>query len=219
MSEAVQQAGQGRDGAVREEETVVTVPWQPRSDGKTARLVSERATFFDRTAAGLAPADPLVEISDPIWNHKGGSVWTPDLVHCRLLVAGEVVKRLPPVLRKGYVSQLGNLAISQMDVGRRIAPSPAEISLADWTLTEVMARRHRQQLLLAALFGLSFDKIAEALKARGQDGSKTSVQRWYLQERRILAGQWQQRRGADPLAKVDGLTFTSWEGTFGRRKK
>jgi|GEM_PF-898957 len=219
MSEAVQQPVQRRDGAVRREEPVVTVPWQPRKDDKSALLVSERATVFDRKAPGLAPADPLVEISDPIWNHKGGSVWTPDLVHCRLLVAGEVVKRLPPVLRKGYVSQLGNLAISEMGVDRRIAPTPAEISLADWTLTEVMARRHRQQLLLAALFGLSFDKIADALKARGQESSKTSVQRWYLQERRVLAGQWQQRWNDDSLAKVDGLTFTSWEGTFGRRKK
>ena len=212
MSEAVQEPVQGRDGAVRDEEPVVTVRWQPRTDGKTALLVSERATVFDRKAAALQA------ISDPIWNHKGGTVWTPDLVHCRLLVAGEVVKRLPPVLRKGYVSQLGNLAISEMGVERRIAPTPAEISLADWTLTEVMARRHRQQLLLAALFGLSFDKIADALKARGQESSKTSVQRWYLQERRVLAGQWQARRD-DPIAKVDEGTLTSWESLFARRKK
>lgn len=216
MSEAVQKAGQDRDGAVQAE--AVRFPWAPRTDGKNALLVSERATVFDRKAPGLQPVDPCDEISDPIWDHKAGSVWTPDLVHCRLQVAGEVVKRLPPVLRKGYVSQLGSLAISEMGVERRIAPSPIEISLADWTLAEVMARRHRQQLLLAALFGLSFDKIAEALKARGQEGSKTSVQRWYLDERRIMAGQWQARRD-DPLAKIDGLTFTSWEGTFGRRKK
>jgi hypothetical protein len=56
------------------------------------------------------------------------------------------------------------------------------------------------------------------LKARGQDGSKTSVQRWYLDERRIMAGTWQARRD-DPMAKIDALTFASWEGTFGRRKK
>ena len=218
MSEAVQQPVQGRDKAVRDEEAVVTVRWAPRTDDKSALLVSERATVFDRKARALQPVDPNDAISDPIWNHKGGTVWTPDLVHCRLLVAGEVVKRLPPVLRKGYVSQLGSLAISEMSVERRIAPSPAEISLADWTLSEVMARRHRQQLLLAALFGLSFDKIADALKARGQEGSKTSVQRWYLAERRVLAGQWQARRD-DPIAKVDEVTFTSWESLFARRKK
>lgn len=218
MSEAVQQPVQGRDGAVRDEEPVATVRWAPRTDDKTALLVSERATVFDRKAMALQPVDPMAAISDPIWNDKGGTVWTPDLVHCRLLVAGEVVKRLPPVLRKGYVSQLGSLAISEMSVERRIAPSPAEISLADWTLTEVMARRHRQQLLLAALFGLSFDKIADALKARGQESSKTSVQRWYLQERRVLAGQWQARRD-DPIAKVDEVTRTSWESLFARRKK
>jgi hypothetical protein len=72
MSEAVQEPVQGRDGAVRQEEPVVTVPWQPRTDGKSALLVSERATVFDRKAPGLAPTDPLTEISDPIWNHKGG---------------------------------------------------------------------------------------------------------------------------------------------------
>lgn len=218
MSEAVQEPVQGRDGAVQPEEAVVTVPWRPRADGKTALLVSERATVFDRKAKSLQPVDPMDAVSDPIWNHKGGTVWTPDLVHCRLLVAGEVVKRLPPVLRKGYVSQLGSLAISEMSVERRIAPTPAEISLADWTLTEVMARRHRQQLLLAALFGLSFDKIAEALKARGQDASKSSVHRWYLQERRVLAGQWQ-GRGVDPLAKVDGLTFDRWQAIFDKAQK
>lgn len=218
MSEAVQQAVQGRDGAVRDEEPVVTVRWAPRTDDKTALLVSERATVFDRKALALQPGDPSDAISDPIWNHKGGTVWTPDLVHCRLLVAGEVVKRLPPVLRKGYVSQLGSLAISEMSVERRIAPSPAEISLADWTLTEVMARRHRQQLLLAALFGLSFDKIADALKARGQVASRSSVHRWYLQERRVLAGQWQGRL-LEPMAKVDGPTFDRWHGLFEKRKK
>lgn len=218
MSEAVQEPVQGRDGAVRDEEPVVTLPWTPRTDGKSALLVSERATVFDRKALALQPVDPMEAISDPIWNDKGGTSWTPDLVHCRLLVAGEVVKRLPPVLRKGYVSQLGNLAISEMSVERRIAPTPAEISLADWTLTEVMARRHRQQLLLAALFGLSFDKIADALKARGQDASKSSVHRWYLAERRVLAGQWQARR-VDPLAKIDGLTFDRWQVIFEKAKK
>ena len=216
MSEAVQKPVQHRDGAVQPE--APRFPWSPRTDGKNALLVSQRATVFDRPAAALQPVDPVDEISDPIWDHRAGSRWTPDLVHCRLLVAGEVVKRLPPVLRKGYVSQLGNLAISEMGVERRIAPSPMEISLADWTLAEVMARRHRQQLLLAALFGPSFEKIAEALKARGQDGSKTSVQRWYLDDRRIMAGTWQARRD-DPMAKIDALTFASWEGTFGRRKK
>jgi hypothetical protein len=218
MSEAVQEPVQGRDGAVRREEPVVTVPWQARTDDKSALLVSERATVFDRKAKALQPVDPMDAISDPIWNDKGGTAWTPDLVHCRLLVAGEVVKRLPPVLRSGYVSQLGSLAISEMTVERRIAPTPMEISLADWTLTEIMARRHRQQMLLAALFGLSFDKIAEALRARKQDGSKTSVQRWYLEERRILAGQWQGRRN-DPLAKIDELTADRWQTTFSRRRK
>ena len=216
MSEAVQKPVQQRDGAVQAEGP--RFPWSPRTDGKNALLVSERATVFDRKAAGFAAPSPVADITDPIWDHKAGTSWTPDLVHCRLLVAGEVVKRLPPVLRKGYVSQLGNLAISEMTVERRIAPSPAEISLADWTLAEVMARRHRQQMLLAALFGLSFEKIAAALNARGQEASRSSVHRWYLAERRVLAGQWQTRR-IDPLAKIDGLTFDRWRGLFEKPEK
>lgn len=216
MKEAVQVAVQKRDEAVQAE--TVQFPWSPRTDGKRALLVNERSTVFDVKGAAMQPADPLEGISDPIWDHKAGSKWTPDLVHCRLIVAGEIVKRLPPVLRSGYVSQLGSLAISEMSMDRRIPPSPSEISLADWTLTEIMARRHRQQMLLAALFGLSFDKIAEALHARGQQASKTTVQRWYLAERRVLAGQWQARR-TETQAKVDGITFGRWEGLFAKRQK
>jgi hypothetical protein len=216
MSKTGQTTGQARDEAGQAE--VVHHPWSPRTDGKRALLVNERSTVFDVKAAALQPVDPVEGISDPIWDHKAGSRWTPDLVHCRLVVAGEVVKRLPTPIRRGYVSQLGRLAISEMSMDRRIPPSPAEISLADWTLVEVMARRHRQQLLLAALFGLSFDKISEALQARGQETSKTTVQRWYLSERRVLAGQWQSRR-VEPMAKIDGLTFDRWEGLFAKRQK
>lgn len=216
MKETVQQPVRKRDEAVQAEE--VKFPWSPRTDGKRALLVNERSTVFDVKAAALQPVDPVEGISDPIWDHKAGSRWTPDLVHCRLIVAGEIVKRLPPVLRSGYVSQLGSIAISEMSMDRRIPPSPAEITLADWTLTEIMARRHRQQMLLAALFGLSFDRIAEALHARGQQASKTTVQRWYLAERRVLAGQWQVRR-SETQAKIDGITFGRWEGLFAKRQK
>lgn len=216
MKETVQQLVRKRDEAVQAEE--VKFPWSPRTDGKRALLVNERSTVFDVKAAALQPVDPVEGISDPIWDHKAGSRWTPDLVHCRLIVAGEIVKRLPPVLRSGYVSQLGSIAISEMSMDRRIPPSPAEITLADWTLTEIMARRHRQQMLLAALFGLSFDRIAEALHARGQQASKTTVQRWYLAERRVLAGQWQVRR-SETQAKIDGITFGRWEGLFAKRQK
>jgi hypothetical protein len=216
MSKMGQTAGQNRDETGQAE--IVHHPWSPRTDSKRALLVNERSTVFDVKAAVLKPVDPIEGISDPIWDHKAGSKWTPDLVHCRLIVAGEIVKRLPPVLRSGYVSQLGSIAISEMSMDRRIPPSPAEISLADWTLTEIMARRHRQQMLLAALFGLSFDKIAEALHARGQQASKTTVQRWYLAERRVLAGQWQGRRN-ETQAKIDGITFGRWEGLFAKRQK
>lgn len=175
-------------------------------------LVSERATVFDRPMAPPAEVDPLQEISDPIWNHKGGRVWTPDLVHCRLLVTGEVLKRMPPVLRKGYVSQLGNLALAEMSAERTIAPSPAEIALADWTLWQIAARKYRL-ILLASSFGYSGDKIAEAMCARGEKTSGPTVQRYYLAERRYLAGRWQAAK-----VPIDSFSGERWARIFDRQK-
>lgn len=225
MNEAVRRAVQGRDGAGTAQsggpatDAIITKPWAPRTDGKHAVQVSVRSVVFDTKAAPLLALDPAVALSDPIWNHREFSAWTPDLVHCRLLVAGEIVSRMPPVLRRGYVSQLGNIAITEAASVRRIAPTPAEITLADWTLGEIMARRHRQQLLLAAAFGYSMEKIAKALKAIGLDATKSTVHRWYMDERRQLAAQWQSKRETEVAAKVDGLTTDRWHAVFDKAKK
>lgn len=31
---------------------------------------------------------------DPIWDHRDGTRWTPDLVHCRLLGVADTLQRL-----------------------------------------------------------------------------------------------------------------------------
>lgn len=219
MSEAVQEPVQGRDGAVRDEEAVVTVPWRPRSDGKTALLVSERATVFDRKARVVTePVDPAAEVRDPIFDHQSGARWSPELVHCRLLVAGEVYMRLPPVLRSGQLrSVLGSAALAAQGGERRSPPSPMEISIANWTFDRVFELpEESRQLVQARAFGHSFDSIVAALRARRgkENARKRTVIDWYQNVRRVLAGDWQLRKHP-----VDTTSFERWRLLFADRPK
>jgi hypothetical protein len=135
-------------------ETSTLRPWQPRdaSDGSRAILVNERQTVFDRPSPALQQRrDPLEAIADPVWQSHEGRFWTPDLVHCRLVIVGEIIARLPGRLRlQGYVSQLGNIALSEASPARRVPPSPHEITLADWTWQELMALDEGPRALLQA---------------------------------------------------------------------
>lgn len=214
MKQAVQAPVQERDKPVQATDTGLK-PWTPRSDGKRALLVSERATVFDRPAPGLAPADPLQAISDPIWSDEGGTRWTPDLVHARLLLTGEVVRRMPGPLRTRYVCTLGRIAMVEgaAPPAKRIAPTPQEITLADWTLERIMARAHRQ-VLIASAFGFSGDKIAEVMTAKGKRISGRTVRDVYLNERRIMAGHWQ-----SDLVPVDGPSRQRWQEMFAKLPK
>lgn len=221
MSKAVQAPVQSRDGAVQPTIPAISAEetgrpqWKPRADGKSAVLVSPRTTVFDRRAPGLEPADPLDQVSDPIWKVQDASGrlrWTPDLVHARLLITGEVFKRMPGPLRKGYVSILGAIALTEVAPSKRLALTPEEISIADWTLIEIAKRAHRA-VLLASAFGYSGDRIAETMQGKGMRTSGTTVQRIYLSERRIIAGLWQSNR-----VPVDTLSWERWETTFGKRR-
>lgn len=226
MIKPVQAAGLGRDKAGQAttsanpgaDLSMVGQPghpeWKPRTDGKTARRISERATVFDEPAPALQPVDPLDQVSDPIWrvqDAEGRLLWTPDLVHSRLLITGEVVRRMPGPLRRGYTSVLGNVALTMVEPSNRVALTPEEITIADWTLWEIAKRAHRA-VLLASAFGYSGDKIAEKMQARGIRTSGSTVQRIYLSERRIMAGLWQSNR-----VPVDVLSWERWETTFGKR--
>ncbi|MCA0247674.1 MAG: hypothetical protein LCH93_13740 [Proteobacteria bacterium] len=214
MKETVQQPVRKRDEAVQAEE--VKFPWSPRNDGKRALLVSERATVFDVKAAALQSADPLGDVRDPIWDHKNGAKWTPELVHCRLLLAGEIYLRLPDRLRTGQLrSFLGNVAIAPSEVSRRSAPSPMEITLADWTferLYELPAES--RELMQARAFGVSFDKIVEQMRRAGMDARKRTVVDWARDVRRVLAGDWSLRKHP-----VDAVSFERWRRVFVGRPK
>jgi hypothetical protein len=107
MLKAGQKAGQERD--VGDSETSRPpasglAPWQPRTDGKQALLVSPRAAVFDHKLPPPEAVDPLAAVTDPIWDNRKGTVWTPDLVHCRLLNVGDTIARLPSPMRRGFVS-------------------------------------------------------------------------------------------------------------------
>jgi hypothetical protein len=210
MNKAVQKPVRSRYEAVQADEAP---KWAPRDDGKSALLVSERAAVFDRPSAALAPVDPVLALSDPIWPDHGGATWTPDLVHARLLLTGEIVKRMPSPIRRGLPGVLGSIAVGEVSAPTRRPLTPQEITIADWTLVEIMARAHRQ-VLIASAFGFSGDKIAEVMQASGRRISGSTVQSIYLSERRIMAGQWQAKR-----VDVDPISRQRWEEIFNRRPK
>lgn len=220
MKEAVRKAVQKRyeeNPGVPLVETAASKPWQPRSDGLRAILVNQRTTVFDRPAQIEAVvADPVADITDPIWDHHDGRVWTPDLVHCRLLNVGDTISRLPSPMRRGFVSLLGDAALADRDRPVRLPPSAAEISIADWTWSELLKRPGAQREILQAMaFGLSASKVAERIsRASSASISKPTVSRWYITERRSLAAAW-----AAAGQQVDEHAWERWRSLFERRQK
>lgn len=214
MKEAVQAPGQDRDKAGQAD--APQFPWSPRTDGKTALLVNERATVFDRKAKGLDAVDPADEVRDPIFDHQGGTRWSPELVHCRLLEAGRIYLRLPERLRTGQLrSFLGNVALVPQEGQRRVPPSPIEITIADWTFERIYELPEKsRELVQSRAFGASFDKIAEHMKARWPEVTKRTLINWYQDIRRVLAADWQQRK-----QPVDTASFRAWQEAFASRLK
>ena len=217
MKEPVRKAVQQRDGghpAVPVTESVVSVPWRPRADDRQAVLVSLRTTVFDRPAVlSSVEVDPVDEITDPIWNHQEGRVWTPDLVHCRLVCVGDTISCLPSPFRRGFVSLLADVALDERDQKIRRTPSPVEVTIADWTWSQLLKRPDRQRAILQAMaFGASVRSVARMLERRSSEKvAKTSVSRWYLAERRQLAAIWVKEKHP-----VDQATFDRWRGLFDR---
>ena len=157
-------------------------------------LLTERSAVIEAPIAietNPAKGAPL----DPTWDHAGFTKWTPDLVHFRLLLAGEVIASLPPALRRRYVSMMGDDALSDLDRPRRSAATPAELSLADWTWERITERPATQRVVLTGkAFGISPDKIAGSLGRMGTTVKalkRLAVTKCYLTETRRFAGAWQ----------------------------
>jgi hypothetical protein len=185
---------------------------------KRAVLISERHAVLARPAPieEAEAIDPVAAIADPIWDHRNGTTWTPDLVHCRLLGMADTLGRLPGASLRRYQSLLGKVADHDPEASRVIVapPSPTEITMADWTCREILKRPHElRQLLLGMAFEQGVRKIGRKLGI-----SKSEVSRDYMAERRYLAGHWQGRR-TELLARVDELTFGRWVGLFQNARK
>jgi hypothetical protein len=196
-------------------DNISSVQWAPRSDDKQAILVSERSAVFDRKARLSETADTPVEVSDPRWDHKQFSVWTPDLIHCRLLVCGQTIVRLPPGMRTGFVSQASNFALSEFAASQRIAPSAVDISVLDWTWPRLLRKDQTlQRILMASAFGNSLDVIVKVLASAGQSKSKATVGRMYLAEKVRMATAWQAEDHP-----VDSTTVRRWLEIFDRARK
>lgn len=209
MDKVGQTVGQSRDAA---DPVVPRFPAPPRGPDEHVVLVNQRLAVWDRRVPLQPESAPIEAITDPVWNHRGGRVWTPDLVHCRLLNVGDTIARLPSPLRRGYVSLLGDVALTETAEIRR-PPTAAEISIADWTWSELLKRPATQRAILQAMaFGASVRKVSETLaRMRATKVGKTTISRWYITERRALAARWI----ADNQL-VDGESFQRWRGIFER---
>ena len=197
MIKAGQEAGRSRDGALGASRPadVVLKPWSPRTDGKTALLVTERSAVFDRP---LAPPEAAVAV-DAVVGALGPmpTVWTSDLVHCRLISVAAIAKRLPRARLPADVrSFLGEMQPQDAAGGRPGPLTDEQTQRFDWTMSRLFAWGEiNRAILMGVMIGRSFDKISKitlGIQARtGSKGLKTSgiFKRW----RRItgkIAEEW-----------------------------
>jgi hypothetical protein len=193
-----------------------------RPAGSRAILVSSRSAVWDEPAAAVEAVgrdDDLSALSDPIWDHRRGTRWTPDLVHCRLLDMADTFKRLPRVLLRGFSDGLFGMieqSVEEAPFGRPEPPTASAITLADWTFSQLIARPPTARAICVChAFGWSVRKIAKKLSNGGASPvSKSAVHRDYLAERRHLAATWQKNN-----QQVDLLAFNRWRDLFEQRNK
>lgn len=182
----------------------------PRTDGRKAVLVNPRRAVFDEVVAREADQpDALQPIrpADAVWDHAGFTRWTPDLVHYRLVCAGETIARLPSGRRADFVSMIGAAALAEMaDKPRKASPSPAEISRLDWTWDQISVRPATQRVILVGMmFDMGQRKIARILAAMGNTAvslKKSAVGEWYTQELTAFAKMWQAGVRVDPVTRI-----------------
>ncbi len=177
-----------------------------RDPAARAVLVSSRSAVWDTPGAPLEREDEVSRLSDPIWDHRNGTRWTPDLVHCRLLDMGDTFNRLPRALMKGFAAVLP-LSVLDDDEPRvrPDRPTPAAITLADWTFRQVMTRPEAERAIcICSAFGWGVRKIGKRLGL-----GKSAVHDRYIAERRLLAARWQVSK-----QPVDVLAFNRWRAVF-----
>jgi hypothetical protein len=93
----------------------------------------------------------------------------------------------------------------------RERPTPRQVSVADWTLREIIRRPHDvRQLLLGIAFGQGMRTVGTKVGV-----SKSQVSSRYFAERRRLAAEWQ--ACDDRYARIDEPTFNRWLDLFEKR--
>ncbi len=193
-----------------------------RGPNERVMLVSSRSAVWEPLPAPMVPVDPVAEIMDPIWDHRAGSRWTPDLVHCRFVDTLNTLQRLPGRAKFNFRTLLGQIADCEPDPDYvpLTPPTPAQITLADWTWREVIGLNDEARWIVVGMAAeLGVRAIARKMLKQGiADVTKSTVARRYIDERRRLAAHWQTRR-AEPCAMIDASTFNRWRSLFENARK
>lgn len=197
-------------------------PLVQQRDGMQRQARGEQVKRQGRGAAWVQrrPADPQVMPDGQAWNDASGSRWTPDLVHCRIVEACTVLKRLPPANGpRGYVSILGQLSL---DPPERMSgpPSTAEINLCEWTLDQLGDLQVTDRFIAYGFgLGLSSRQIEREL---GRSASfvpgvralgKSMIINRYTVAQCALAVIWN-----DKGHKVDRGTYERWQAWLEHHK-
>lgn len=211
MKKAGQTTGQAPDSSVE----VVRFSAPARKPGEKAVLVSERSAVWDQPGKVLVAEADLLGAGDPIWDHHGGTKWTPDLVHCRLLIIGAIITCLPSPMRRQYASLLGDLAQVANDFPVTTPPTAAEITMLDFVLGGILKIEDEEPraIIEARMFDVSYEKIAKGLSRRGRPHKRLEITQVYLAETRKLAAAWQRLQHP-----VDRRSFAEWRRLFEGRK-
>ena len=186
-----------------------------RAAGYDALQVTERSAVWLQTSPARAVARMFDDAA--LWDDKSGTRWTPDLVHCRLVEAGNILRRLPvPPGPRGFRTIWPEFQSDERVVA---LPATLEIALCEWTIDQVMRLTVTDRVVVMGFaLGMSLRKIAAQLAAGIAPGvealSKDGVARRYrvIQER--LMASWN-----DLGVKIDRATYERRQALLERQNK
>ena len=197
-------------------EEIASVPWSPRTDGKSALLVSERATVFDQKLRPFDQDEPAFDVSalGPMPRE-----WTHDMVHCRLVHVDALAQRLPRAkVPAKYRSFLGELQPQDAAPGRNSPLSADEERRLDWTLARLCAWGPIDQaVLMGVMSGRSFEKISKvtfgiARRVGGDGLTKSAVFKRYRRNTTMMAEAWNRLQ-----LPIDDATQKCWLDVASKR--
>ena len=209
MSEAVQDPGQGRDGAGQPPLVTKQVVRGPE---ERAVHVTERHVVWDRPIAQLPTIDePAFDVGalGPI-----PAEWTHDLVHCRLITVDRMARRLSPVkMPSDYRSFLGALQPQEASV-RRAPLTPEEVVRFDWTWTRISRWPERDRAIIMGIMAGHSVRDVEKVLARGEaKGRFEALKRSGISKRYKLIRTEMAREWIGLREVIDAATREAWLST------